>query len=328
VRNCIRGQAWRGVIAATALGLSLAAAAPRAVAQSAPPTTEIPTGGLVFAHRDRLFVDQETLTIGIDQIDIDYLIRSTAPKSQTIVFAFPMPTIDMSALAGSDVAIPAFDPANPTNFVAFWTTINGVAVEPEVDLRAHAIGHIDVTAELNRLALPLYPLSPDLPQKLIDLTVDQKSALMDANLISIEDGSIEPLWALRSVFHWRHPLPPDAPLAIHHHYKPVVGSAPWTAEIAATAKSRYCMSDTDIELLDARSAAGKPPTVYWVHYAPGINAWLKGPSSLFKLVIEKPEVTSIAATCASGLKTVGELRIEKSDTGRVDDAEIEVLFVE
>ncbi len=299
-----------------------------AIAQTAPATSEIPAGGLVFTHRDKLIVDQETLTIGVDQIDIQYLVRSTDAKPRSIAFAFPMPTIDMTALYGSEVAIPAFDPTNPTNFVGFWTTLNGTPVEPEVDIRALAIGHIDVTAELNRLGLPLYPFAPDMAERLAALTADQKSALVDTNVISIEEQSLEPAWALRSVFHWRHVLASDASLDIRHNYKPIIGSARWNADIAATAKDKYCMQPEDIAELDKRAMAGKVPTVYWVHYVPSANAWLKGPSSLFKLIIEKPEATSIATTCTSDLVRAGPLRLEKSDSSRSDDIEIEVLFVE
>jgi Domain of unknown function (DUF4424) len=316
-------------MAVVAAGLALPAiAVAESTAQTFANTTEIAAGGLIFSHRERLVVDLETLTIGLDQIDIQYVVRSLEAKPFTLPIAFPMPTIDMAALQDTAVAIPAFDPTNPTNFVGFWTVINGIAIEPDVDVRALAIGHIDVTAELNRLGLPLYPLAPTMPEKLASLGADDKATLADAQVLAVDSQSVEPLWALRTVFHWKQQVLPEQPLTVQHHYKPIVGSAPWTDEIAAIAKSKYCMSAEISNTLNQRTADGKQPTVYWVHYAPGNNAWLKGPSSLFKLVIEKPEPTSLVATCASGLAPSGDVQLEKTETSRNDDAEIEVLFVE
>lgn len=313
-----------GLVAALTAGLVL----PAARAQTAVPTVELPSGGLIFAARSKLVVEQETLTIGIDRVEIDYTIRNNERDPRSTAMAFPLPVIDLGSLFGSEVAIPAFDPANPTNFVAFWTTIDDLPVEPEVDVRAFALGHIDITAELTRLGLPLYPFAPELGEKLAELSVEQKQSLVAANILDVEDQTYEPLWALRNTFHWRHAFAPDKATEVRHHYRPVLGSAPWSAALAATAKSKFCMSDADIAALDQRASDGKAPTVYWLHYTPGLNAWLKGPSSLFKLVIEKPQATSIAATCLAQVLPIDATRLGFTTTSRTDDSEIEVMFVE
>jgi hypothetical protein len=293
-----------------------------------PPALELPAGGIVFASRDKLFVETEKLTIALDSIEIDYLVRSTSSKTQALVMAFPLPTIDMSGLYGAELAIPAYDPANPTNFVGYWTTLDTVPVDPDVDVRALAVGQIDVTAALNALGLPLYPLAPEMDDKLADLSMEQKQSLAEAGILGMDDGPAEPLWALKTTFHWRHALKPDATVAIRHHYKPVAGSAPWSAELAAKAKTKYCLKDEQIADLDKRAEGGKPPTVYWVHYVPGHNSWLKGPSVLHDLVVVRPEGNGLAATCAAGIREDSETRIKIVSTNRTDDADIEVLFVE
>lgn len=329
--------AWASLALACLLGLGSAQSAEKpdkpagelpSAAVAIPPALELPAGGLIFAARDRLVVDQETLTIGLDRIDIDYILRSTFGQSQSVVMAFPLPTIDMANLYGADLAIPAYNPDNPTNFVGFWTTLDGVAVEPDVDQRALAIGQIDGTATLRALQLPLYPLEPGIGEKLATLSFEQRQSLRDAQLIETEAGTPEPMWALRTVFHWRHALAADATVVVKHNYRPVAGSAPWSEEIKTKAKTKYCMTDDAIASLGQRTAEGKAPTVYWVHFAPGTNAWLKGPSTSHTLMIERPDGKGIAASCAAGQREVLDTGFRITSTARIDDVDIEVMFVE
>ena len=115
----------RGRIAA----VMVAAGASMALALE--PTVELPAGGLLFAAHDTITVDNELLTIGLDRIEINYRLRSTAATPRVVPMAFPLPTIDKGALGTAEVVLPAFDSRNPTNFVGFWTTFDGVPVEPE-----------------------------------------------------------------------------------------------------------------------------------------------------------------------------------------------------
>jgi hypothetical protein len=293
-----------------------------------PPALELPAGGIIFSSRDRVIVDHEALSIGLDRIEIDYLVRNPTTVPQTVVMAFPLPTIDMANLYGADLAIPAYNPDNPTNFVGFWTTLDGVAVEPDVDQRALAIGHIEATATLKALGLPLYPLDPGLSETLATLTPAQRQSLREAQLIETENGTSEPLWALRTIFHWRHVLAGDATVAIKHNYRPVAGSAPWSNDLKMKAKTKYCMADEDIAALDQRKATGRAPTVYWVHYSPGNNAWLKGASTSHALLIERPDGKGVAATCAAGQRETLETGLRIIGAARIDDVDIEVMFVE
>ena len=282
----------------------------------------------MFPAQDKVQVEREELTIGIDRIEITYLLRLIEQRRFSVAVAFPLPLIDMAALSGHEVAIPAYDPANPTNYVGFWTLVDGQPVEPEADVRALAAGHIDVTQRLIELGLPLYPQATDLPEKLADLPTATREDLADASILTVADGTASPLWALQTVFHWRMSIEPQKQVTVQHRYQPVAGSAPWSAELAATARTKYCLSADDSASLDRRAVNGKPPTVYWIHFHPSSNSWIKGASETFRLTIDKGNAGAIAATCVPGLKAASATTLEWATTDRVDDADIDILFVE
>ncbi len=292
------------------------------------PTQELPSSGLVFVGQDKVQITSEALTIGLDKIDITYVLTASERSRVSLAVAFPLPTIDLAQLQGVDVAVPAFDPSNPTNFIGFWTLVDGQPVEPEVDVRALAVGQIDITARLLELGLPLYPLTPDISDRIAALPAEVRDDLADGSIVTVVENATKPLWALRTVFHWRTVVTEAAPVTIQHQYRPIAGNAPWSAEIAETMKRKYCLSDADASALDRRAAAGKPPTVYWVHYHPAPNSWVKGQSETFRLTIDKGSASSIAATCTKGLKPATETTLEAIATDRTDDTEIDVLFVE
>jgi hypothetical protein len=299
-----------------------------ALASAVGPTQELPTGGLIFVGQDKVQVTREDLTIGLDRIEITYVLTASERERVSLAIAFPLPTIDLAQLQGNDVAVPAFDPSNPTNFVGFWTLVDGQPVEPEVDVRALAVGQIDVTRRLLELGLPLYPLAIDMAERLAALPAAAREDLADGSMVTVVDNIVKPLWSLRTVFHWRTVVTDAAPVTIRHNYKPISGSTIWSADIAETMKKKYCLSDADAATLDKRAAAGKAPAIYWVHYHPVANTWVKGPSEAFRLTIDKGGAQGIAATCTKGLRLTTEATLELIATDRADDVEIDVLFVE
>lgn len=322
MRSALSCQALPSLLAAAYLAASGCAAS------AFGPTVELPGGGLVFPAQDRVQVEREQLTIGLDRIEITYNLRLVDERSISVAVAFPLPVIDMAALAGSQVAIPAYDPTNPTNYVGFWTMIDGQPAEPDVDVRALATSHIDVTQRLVELGLPLYPLAADLPARLAELPSATRADLADASVISTSDGKSSPLWAVRTVFHWRLRVEAAKSVTLQHSYQPIAGSAAWTPEFAATARSKYCISAEAAASLDRRAAKGRPPTVYWVHYHPASNSWIKGASETFRLIIDKRHADGIAATCFPGLQSATSSTLEWATTDRADDTDIDVLFVE
>lgn len=300
------------------------------VASAAEPTAELPAGGLVFLSQNRVALEREHLTISLDEIRIDYTLRNLEPTARALVMAFPAPTVDMAALGGADVSLPAFDPANPTNFVGFWTLVDDAPVAPEVEIEAHTLGHVSATRRLEAHGLPLFPLSPDLETKIAALSPAVRRELADDGLLDGTGEDAKPLWGLRTVFHWRVPLADRTPTVVRHAYRPVVGSGSWSADIAERARTKFCMSDTDAAELDRRAATGTAPPVYWVHYQPPSNAWLKGAADRFTLTIEKPRAAAIVATCykSSSMRASTDTALEWTATERIDEDDIEVMIIE
>jgi Domain of unknown function (DUF4424) len=305
-----------------------ALAASAATAFGIGPTQELPSGGLLFVAQEKIQIISEQLIIGLDRIELTYVLTALERERVSLAIAFPLPTIDLAQLQGIDVAVPSFDPTNPTNFVGFWTLVDGQPVEPEVDVRAFAVGQIDVTRRLLELGLPLYPLALDMAERLAALPTDARNDLADGSIVTVVDNVTRPLWALRTVFHWRTVIGGNAPVTIQHHYKPIVGNTQWSADISEPIKRKYCLSDADASTLDRRAATGKAPTIYWVHYQPASNGWVKGSSETFRLTIDKGSTSGIAATCTKGLRSATATTLELVAADRADDVEIDVLFVE
>ena len=166
--------------------------------QAADPTTEMPAGGLVYAGHQIFITRQEDIVISAERIRIAYTIENTAPAPRTALMAFALPDLDMMALDGSQVENPAYDPLNPTNFVGFTALVGDQPAETYVESRALSLGLVDATRTLRDLALPLYPLHPDIAERLSALPDAAKEDLLARSLIRVIDGQFEPQWTLKT----------------------------------------------------------------------------------------------------------------------------------
>jgi hypothetical protein len=311
-----------------ALALGLLVIAPAAARTPFEPTVELPAGGLVFnLQQHELVLERKDVVLGIDKVRITYVVRNPHAEDRALPTAFPMPEIDMASLEGAIAAIPAYDPANPTNFVGFWTMIDGVAVEPDVDVRAKSIGHIDVTESLRAAKIPLFPFAPELDEALLATPRDVREDLVRRGVLKAVNGDLEPAWKLETVFHWSTTFPAGRAATIQHGYRPVVGVTQWTEARAEKFAKDYCVSSDDVRALTQKASEGKPPAVYLLHYHPPHNSWLEGRAAAYSLTLEKPEAGSIVASCRTGLRASGlELRADEVDFE--NDAWINVLIVE
>ena len=118
-------------------------------------------------------------------------------------------------------------------------------------------------------------------------------------------GEFEPYWTLKTSFHWLATFPGGKPVTIQHGYRPVAGTASWTAENADRLTEAYCVDKAVAADLTQKAAAGKPQTVYLVHVEPATNSGLKGPAQTYTLSLEKPEDGSVVAACRKGLVAAG-----------------------
>lgn len=316
------------LVALTVTGYAPALAQGAAAQSSYEPTTELPSGPLIFAVNGSVAIDREDLVIGIDKVRLTYLLRNLTPREHTMPMAFALPDIDTLELDGAAVALPSYDPQNPTNFLGFWTMIDGAAVQPDVNARALLLGVIDVTAAITAAEMPLYPLAPDMPDRIAQLKPDMRADFVRRGILNGMSDPPTPAWTLRTGFHWPLAIGADRSVTVQHGYRPVLGSDVWSAEISADLKERYCLSTELVTRLNAKLAAGDPPVVYWMTFEPGQKAHMRGRSAAFNLTIEKPSETGEVATCTKGLKKVSSTALEWSATDHLQSDDIHVLFVE
>lgn len=315
------------VLACVALLSGLASFAP-AFASSYEPTTELPMGSLAFASNGMVAIEREDVVIGIDKVRLSFLLRNVTARDIILPMAFSLPDIDMLELDGAAVAVPAYDNQNPTNFLGFWTMIDGKAVSPTVNARALVLGVSDVTRVLGESDLPLYPFAPEMADKISQLKPDVRANLIGRGVLNGMVDPPAPAWTLRTGFHWPVAIAADKSTTIQHGYKPILGSDAWSAELSVDLAERYCIPAEVVSRLNARLEAGDAPIVYWMSYEPGAKSHMKGRAAVFNLTLEKPSEQGAVATCFRGLKQGASAAIEWSARDYHQSDDIHILFVE
>ncbi len=295
---------------------------------AAEPTTELPAGGLTYGGQQTLVTRQEDIVLAAERVRATYTIQNAAPESRNHLMAFALPDLDMLALDGSTIDNPAYDPANPLNYVGFSAVVDGQPAETYVEIRALAVGLIDASVKLRELGIPLYPLHADMAARLQALPEAARKDLLERGLIRVSDGQAEPMWTLRTTLFWQQPFAAGQSHKIEIAYRPIVGSSVWNAETSAMLQQRFCVAAATIEDL-AKRAATRPATVRWVHFLAGAGAIARGPAIAYRLAIETASSKQSAHTCRQGLSTSGQNGSrETTQSDLIADDEIQVLFVE
>jgi len=319
---------WLVTIVALALAVGRIASASHAVAQgSYEPTSELPGGTLSFAANGSIAIDREDIVIGIDKVRLTYVLRNLTGREHAMPMAFVLPDIDMLELDGASVALPAYDSQNPTNFLGFWTMIDGKPVAPEVNVRALVLGTIDISRNLTGAGLPLYPLSPDMADRIAQLPPATRTDFVRRGILNGMIDPPAPAWTLRTGFHWPLVVAPDRSTTVQHGYRPVLGSDVWSEENAADLTARFCLTPDVVQRLDAKRKAGDQTVVYWMTYEPGAKSHLRGVSANLNLTIEKPSDQGIVSTCFKGMKQTPSA-IEWSARDQLLSEDLHILFVE
>jgi hypothetical protein len=314
-------------LAVLALSL-LGARAVNAFADQPEATMELPAGPIAFAGNGRVTTEREIIVLRHDAVRVETVLRAADGHSHPLLIAFALPDIDAAAHDGGQVSILSFDPSNPVNFVGFWAQADGAPVQLEAEQRAMALGMIDVTAALLRSTIPLYPLTADVSDMLTALPVEARDELFARSAVRLNDGLYEPLWTLKTVFHWRQALPPTQALKLTYGYRPVTGSSPWTAETATGLIERFCIGREKTDELTRRAAAGTDVTVRWLTFQSGAASHHRGQAAEYTITAEKPGEKGIVSTCRDGFvaQPDGALRFRAADHAPED--EVLVMFVD
>src|SRR5439155_11285477 len=168
---------WSGGLALVLLGVG---ALPAAAADA---SAELAVGGLVFPKSADISIESQDLTITPEAVTIRYKFLNQSPNPVTLMMAFPLPDLDLSA--ADNYAIPTSD---STNFVGFETKVDGKPAPFTINQRAF-LGSKDVSGLLRSLGAPLFALGVQ-HDKLAELPQATRDKLIDEGLL-VQAGQTE-----------------------------------------------------------------------------------------------------------------------------------------
>ena len=290
-------------------------------------TAEMGAGGLTMVRNWDVRMEKEDLYISPEKVTVDYVFRNTAKVPKHFLVAFPMPDIEPEFYIEGDIGIPNY---NSDNLLGFSVTVDGAAVEPNIEMRALTYG-IDVTDTIKSAGLPLNPLS-DATRKAVQAVEPAIRENLTAKGIIFDDGSGPvPSWTLKSTYYWMQNFPPDKPVQVSHSYTPGTGSGFYYfgALDEGGYRDRYCIdSGTANAIAKKFKEVGSGLLVERrVDYILKTGANWATPIGDFRLVIDKLKPDSVVSFCMGGVKKTGptQFEVHKKDFVPTDDLKILVL---
>ena len=311
-----------GLIAIAAVALSVCLGGP-ARGQAGDVTVEIAAGGLIFVNDPLIAIDSLEVLVRPDEIRATYVVKSSAPKPRTILVAFALPDLDMAALGDQQVQLAASQSAN---FVAATFAADGIPVAVELEQRALAFG-LDVSRHLEAARIPLSPTTKAIADRLTRLPPAVKTDLAERGVVRIEDDRVVPNWTLKTTANWRQTFQPRRPVTVVLTYAPVAAKAPFASAALDGLRKSHCI-DSATEAAITRRIAAKAGnvTLGWLSYALTAGSNWAAPLASFRLLIEKPDIDTIVATCRPGLRPVGPTALEWNAIGFSPDEDLHVLY--
>jgi len=303
-------------------------------------TASSPAGGLVLERTDAIDMVSEDLFVSADQIRVQYVFRNRTPKDVETVVAFPMPDRDLGEEYGGDVAYPS----------GFHTTVAGQPVSAKLERKAVVKGK-DVTAELNRLKIPLAPDRIDAATAAMDqLPAAEKKRLVALGIAGDEEYDYDgkgmkhhliPLWTVKDKYWWTQRFPAGRDLIVDHRYTPGTGGSV-DSEIAfkqfrKTADTKqaiayYCMDPEFIAAVDRRSGKnaqiGPEMPDRRVDYVLTTGANWRSPIGSFRLVVDKGKPGNLVSFCEEGVKKIGPTQYEVRHSNWRPTRDLHVLIIE
>jgi hypothetical protein len=290
---------------------------------------ELPTGIVTFVGGNHIVTDSEIIEIGRDAVRFTTTLRSVDSLPRSALMAFGLPEIDMAALGGSVVNGVNYDPNNPTNYIGFWARADNTPIPLKVEQRAFSLGLIDITQQLQRHSIALYPLAHDVPDVLTALSPTVRAELLELAAIQLSDGQFEPLWTLRTAYYWSQIVPPlGKTLKLTYGYRPVLGSSTWNADTAEGLIERFCIDANKVAELNRRLALAVPVFVKWVHVQANSSGQARGAATEFTISLERPSERTLLATCHDGLRPTLSSRLEFKARDHVIDDDVLVAFID
>ena len=149
------------------------------------------TGGLHFMRSPELVIAQETVTLGVDQVNVEYVFYNTSKLDivETIVSPIPM-----------------------------QTTVDGLAIESQATNRAITKSGRDISNILKNLGVSYDPITA---MHNIDISPNRDSIrakLIAAKIIDKKDETAE--WFIKTFYYWQQKFPAGSKITINQSYKP------------------------------------------------------------------------------------------------------------
>jgi hypothetical protein len=286
---------------------------------------ELPAGGLVLVPDDRLPVESEEIVLARDRVRITYTIRNHAEDPLTRVVAWPLPEIDMNAIADGRVELPN---TVLRNFVRAEATAAGARVTLQFEARASAFAR-DLTPVLQEAGSPLHPMAPGLETMLKALPAGRLSELEERGAILRDEGRVLPNWTFKTTAFWRQTFEPGKSVAIGLTYQPVVGGGPWRPQMLDEWRQAYCIDKKlEAEIASRLAKSRKGVEVGRLSYTVGNEPGWWAPVPTFRLAIEKPHFDTLVATCWANLRPAGPTLLVSTRPDFKPDDDIRVLFID
>jgi Domain of unknown function (DUF4424) len=312
--------------------------------------------GLTFEQTDAVAMEEERLFIGIDRIAVDYVFRNTTNADVTGEVIFPLPPVHVGFIIESQWNLP--DDPDRENLVNFTATVDGqdvpvridriAVIEPEAtdwlpSARPYDTPGRDVTADLERLGLPLSLNGERVTAALKALTPEQKSEAADLGLAEFFDTGTDsefayPQWSVIVRYHWTQTFPAAGVTRISHTYenRSPGGIFSWShppEDYMQSTVDLYCIDDSTSRGL--AKALAQPPQD-GVVYATGLswniayvlrtaNSWA-GPIGRFTLTIDKGDPGNILSLCATGIRKTGPTTFVMEKTNFTPEQDLHILI--
>lgn len=290
---------------------------------------ELGAGGLVLIRANAVTMQSEDLYISPSEVRVNYEFRNNDKEAHSYLVAFPMPTINPDSYLDSDVSIPNQE---QDNFLNFQLTVEGKALEPQLEMRALS-GGLDVTDELKALGIPLNPLSDKTRGFLAKFPRDKLGVLIKKGAVVTDDQNAFPAWALKSTYYWYQDFPGNAVIKVAHKYVPAIGGAFYSAipEYEKRDRDTYCVDGGTQKAIGAKlkNATQEQPFLNekTLQYILTTGANWSGSIENFRLVVDKEKPDAIVSFCMDGVTKISPTQFEVKKKDFTPARELDVLIL-
>ncbi|MBN8631347.1 MAG: DUF4424 family protein [Rhodobacterales bacterium] len=316
--------------------------------------------GLTFDQTEAVAMEEERLFIGIDTVAVDYVFRNLTDKDVTGEVIFPLPPV--AVWSGYEAMMNLPEDLSQPDLVGFTAMVDGQPVAVTIDRIAVVEDGYDeanppskqydnpgrdVTAELERLGIPLTLDYMAVREVLLGLPEERRQEVAELGLAEYYEGDaandIPPdvwgAWSIVTRYHWTQDFPAGQVLKVSHSYtnRPPGGLFYWTdppEDYQTTLADQYCIDGGTSKAMAKAlknpqgDEAGNYGTAWNISYVlRTANSWA-GPIGRFTLTLDKGDPKNVISLCAEGVRKTGPTTFVVEKTDYTPERDLEVLIVQ